>query len=163
MGETGMLPAVFVIRTRYGTPLLGIFFSSAGVLLLSSLSFQDLVAAQNYLYCFGMFAELVAFIWLRIKKPGIARPYKVPLGTVGVIILCLLPSLLLVLVVAFASFKVMAASIIAVLIGFVLRACFVFVKKNKWVNFVTVSELPCAHCDLIVPDAEVGLLSTEST
>lgn len=163
MGETGLLPAVFAVRSRYGTPLLGIMFSSAGVLLLSSLSFQDLVAAQNYLYCFGMFAELAAFVWLRIKEPGIERPYKVPLAIIGVIIFCLVPSLLLILVVSIASFKVMAVSIFAVLIGYVLWVSLVFVKNKKWVNFVTVSELPCAPCDVAVPDAEVGLLSTEST
>lgn len=44
MGETGLLPIVFVVRSRYGTPFLGIMFSSTGILLLSSLSFQDLVA-----------------------------------------------------------------------------------------------------------------------
>lgn len=163
MGQSGMLPALFAVRSRYGTPLLAIMFSASGVLVLSSLSFQEIVAAENYLYCFGMFAEFAAFIWLRIKKPGLARPYKVPLGTVGVILLCLIPSLLLVLVVAVASFKVMAASISAVLIGFVLWPCLEFVKSKKWLNFVTGSELSGDLHDILVSDAGIGLLSTENT
>lgn len=127
------------------------------------MSFQEIVAAENYLYCFGMFAEFAAFIWLRIKNSGLARPYKVPLGTVGVILLCLTPSLLLVLVVAIASFKVMAASINTVLIGFVLWPCLEFVKSKKWLNFVTGSELSGDLHDILVSDAGVGLLSTENT
>lgn len=148
-----MLPALFVVRSRYITPLVAIMFSASGI----SLSFQEIVASENYPYCFGMFAEFATFICLRIKKPGLAQPYKVPLGTVGVILLCLIPSLLLVLVVAVASFKVVAASINAVLIGFVLWPCQEFVKSKKWLNFVTGLELSGDLHDILVSDAGVGL------
>eukprot|EP01018_Ginkgo_biloba_P008375 Gb_04957 [translate_table: standard] len=173
MGERGLLPAVFAVRSSYGTPLLGILFSASGVLFLSSMSFQEIVAAENYLYCFGMFAEFAAFIWLRFKQPAMSRPYKVPLGTLGAILLCLPPSLLLILVVAVASLKVMAVSITAVMIGFILCPCLDILNKKKWVKFATCSEFPDLSDDenlapgaphgSTVPDSEVGLLSAENT
>ncbi|XP_057850764.1 probable polyamine transporter At1g31830 [Cryptomeria japonica] len=172
MAERGMLPSMFAVRSKYGTPLLGILFSASGVLLLSSMTFQEIVAAENYLYCFGMFAEFAAFMWLRFKEPNMYRPYKVPFGVLGVILLCLPPSLLLILVVVIASRKVMVVSLTAVLIGFLLYPCLGFVRKEKWAKFATNSELPDLqiHEDLVPDDssdsrdmdAEVGLLSAEN-
>ena len=62
MAERGMLPEFFGKRSRYGTPLIGILFSASGVFLLSWLSFQEIVAAENFLYCFGMILEFIAFV-----------------------------------------------------------------------------------------------------
>lgn len=171
MAERGMLPSVFAVRSKYGTPLLGILCSASGVLVLSSMTFQEIVAAENYLYCFGMFAEFAAFIWLRFKEPDISRPYKVPFGTHGAVLLCLPPSLLLILVVVVASRKVMIVSIAAVLIGFLLYPCIEFMKKQKWARFVNSLEVPDLpiHRDLKsdrfedANDANIGLLSAETT
>ncbi|OEL26844.1 Polyamine transporter PUT1 [Dichanthelium oligosanthes] len=54
MAERGMLSAFFARRSRHGTPLVGIFFSASGVLLLSSMSFQEIMATENFLYYFSM-------------------------------------------------------------------------------------------------------------
>ncbi|XWS67704.1 hypothetical protein CRYUN_Cryun04dG0028800 [Craigia yunnanensis] len=54
MASRGMLPDLFAKRSRYGTPLVGILFSASGVLLLSWLSFHEILGAENFLYCFGM-------------------------------------------------------------------------------------------------------------
>ncbi|WOL05434.1 putative polyamine transporter [Canna indica] len=43
MAERGMLPEFFSKRSCYGTPLMGILFSISGVLLLSWMSFQELL------------------------------------------------------------------------------------------------------------------------
>ncbi|KAJ4976589.1 hypothetical protein NE237_001695 [Protea cynaroides] len=59
MTERGMFPKFFSKRTCYGTPLFGILFSASGVILLSWLSFQEIVAAENFLYCF---LEVVAIL-----------------------------------------------------------------------------------------------------
>lgn len=140
MAERGMLPEIFGIRSRFGTPLLGILFSASGVLLLSWMSFQEIIAAENYLYCFGMFMEFAAFIWLRIKYPTMPRPYKVPLGTVGVTLMCIPPSALLCVVLAIASLKVMIVSITAVVIGFLFYPGLGYLKKKNWMRF---SSSPC--------------------
>lgn len=87
MAERGMLPAFFGRRSQYGTPLIGILFSASGVVLLSWLSFQEIVAAENFLYCFGMLTEFISFVRLRMKYPAASRPYKIPVGTAGAILI----------------------------------------------------------------------------
>ncbi|EYU37980.1 hypothetical protein ABFS82_02G005700 [Erythranthe guttata] len=135
MAERGMLPECFARRSRYGTPLVGILFSASGVVLLSWLSFQEIVAAENFLYCFGMIMEFVAFVKLRVEYPAVSRPYKVPIGTVGAVLMCVPPTLLICVVLALASFKVMCLSLVAVLVGLVLRPCLQYSEKKGWFRF----------------------------
>ncbi|CAL5003882.1 unnamed protein product [Urochloa decumbens] len=142
MAERGMLPEFFAKRSRYGTPLIGILFSAFGVILLSWMSFQEIIAAENYLYCFGMILEFIAFIKLRMTHPNASRPYKIPLGTIGAVLMIIPPALLIVVVMALASFKVMAVSIMAMIVGFVLQPCLVYVEKKRWLRFSISADLP---------------------
>ncbi|KAH9753651.1 putative polyamine transporter [Citrus sinensis] len=145
MAERGMLPEVFAKRSRYGTPLIGIIFSASGVVLLSWLSFQDIVAAENFLYCFGMIMEFIAFIWLRIQYPAASCPYKIPTGTVGAIIMCIPPTILICVVLALSTLKVAALSIGAVVIGLVMQPCLKYAEKKRLMKFSTSAELPDLH------------------
>ncbi|XP_061337473.1 probable polyamine transporter At1g31830 [Gastrolobium bilobum] len=142
MAERGMLPQFFAKRSRYGTPLIGILFSASGVVLLSWLSFQEIVAAENFLYCFGMLMEFVAFVKLRMKFPSLYRPYKVPVGTMGAILMCVLPSLLIFVVLALSSFKVFIISISAVMMGLILQPCLKYMEKKTWFRFSVNPDLP---------------------
>ncbi|XP_073011665.1 probable polyamine transporter At1g31830 isoform X2 [Typha latifolia] len=142
MAERGMLPEFFSKRSRYGTPLVGILFSASGVVLLSWMSFQEIVAAENFLYCFGMILEFLAFIMLRIKHPSGPRPYRIPIGTVGAILMVIPPTILICVVLAFASFKVMLVSFSAMLFGFILQPCLRHVEKTRWLKFSISSNLP---------------------
>ncbi|KAK1403101.1 Polyamine transporter PUT1 [Heracleum sosnowskyi] len=142
MAERGMLPEFFAKRSRHGTPLVGILFSASGVLLLSWLSFQEIVAAENFLYCFGMILEFIAFIRIRIKYPSASRPYKIPLGTAGSILMCIPPTVLICVVLALSSLKVFLVSMVAVIIGLVLQPCLKRVEKKKLLKFSTSSDLP---------------------
>lgn len=142
MADRGMLPEFFATRSRYGTPLVGILFSASGVILLSWMSFQEIVAAENFLYCIGMLLEFVAFIKLRVNYPMASRPYRIPLGTTGAILMLIPPTILICVVLALASFRVLVVSIGAMLIGFVLEPCLKYVEKKRWVRFSISSELP---------------------
>ncbi|XP_009796217.1 probable polyamine transporter At1g31830 isoform X1 [Nicotiana sylvestris] len=147
MAERGMLPEFFAKRSRYGTPLVGILFSASGVILLSWMSFQEIVAAENFLYCFGMILEFIAFVRLRIKLPNASRPFKIPGGTVGAILLCIPPTILIGVVLAFSSVKVMIISLAAVAIGLVMQPCLKRIEKNRWLKFSISSDLPDIHHD----------------
>ncbi|XP_069144899.1 probable polyamine transporter At1g31830 [Solanum lycopersicum] len=81
MAERGMLPDFFAKRWRYGTPFISILFSASGVVLLSCLGFQEIVAAENFMNCFAMILEFLSFVKLRIKYPAASRPYRIPLGS----------------------------------------------------------------------------------
>ena len=121
MAEMGMLPSIFAKRSIYGTPLTGILFSACGVILLSWMSFREIIAAENFLYCFGMILEFIAFVRLRIKYPAASRPYKIPVGRIGSILMCVPPTILVCIVLALSSLKVATVSLIAVMIGLLLQ------------------------------------------
>ncbi|KDP39761.1 hypothetical protein JCGZ_02781 [Jatropha curcas] len=145
MAERGMLPELFAKRSRHGTPLTGILFSASGVILLSWLSFQEIVAAENFLYCFGMILEFIAFIQLRIKYPAASRPYKIPLGTTGATLMCIPPTILILVVLSLSTYKVMVISLVAVAIGLVLQPCLKYVEKKRWMKFATSADLLDLH------------------
>ena len=142
MAERGMLPEAFSRRSKYGTPVIGIIFSAAGVILLSWMSFQEIVAAENFLYCFGMIMEFIAFIKLRIQHPTAQRPYKVPLSTSGCIGMLALPTALIFLVLALSTAKVMAVSMAAMFLGLLLPPFFKIAEKRHWLRFSVSSQLP---------------------
>jgi amino acid transporter len=106
------------------------------------MSFQEIIAAENYLYCFGMILEFIAFIKLRMTHPNTTRPYRIPLGTVGAVVMIIPPTILIVVVMALASVKVMAVSILAVLFGFALQPGLVYVEKKRWLKFSVREDLP---------------------
>lgn len=135
MSEIGMLPAIFASRSKYGTPTISILCSASGVIFLSWMSFQEILEFLNFLYAIGMLLEFAAFIRLRIKKPDLHRPYKVPLQTFGVIMLCLPPVLMLVLVMCLASVKTFLVSGAVIIVGFLLYPILVHAKDRKWVQF----------------------------
>ncbi|KAF8378979.1 hypothetical protein HHK36_028405 [Tetracentron sinense] len=145
MAERGMLPEFFSKRSRYGTPLIGILFSASGVVLLSWLSFQEIIAAENFLYCFGMILEFIAFVRLRMKYPAASRPYKIPVGTAGAILMCIPPTILICVVLFLASLKVMVISLFVVMVGLVLQPCLKYIEKKRWIRFSISSDLPDLH------------------
>lgn len=145
MAELGMLPSIFSKRSRYGTPVIGILFSASGVLVLSWMSFQDIIAAENFLYCFGMILEFIAFVRLRMKYPAASRPYKIPLGTVGCVVMCVPPTILICIVLLLSSLKVAVVSLVAVIIGLVLQPCLKFMERKRWLKFCASSHLPDLH------------------
>lgn len=142
MAERGMLPELFGKRSQYGTPLVGILFSASGVLLLSWMSFQEIVAAENFLYCFGMILEFIAFINLRMKHPTASRPYRIPLGTFGCVLMLIAPTVLIIIVLVLASFKVMVISLFAMLIGFILHPFLNHAERSLWLKFSKSSDIP---------------------
>ncbi|KDP44475.1 hypothetical protein JCGZ_16308 [Jatropha curcas] len=175
MSEMGMLPAIFASRSKYGTPTISILFSATGVILLSWMSFQEILEFINFLYAIGMLLEFAAFIKLRITKPELHRPYKVPLETCGATMLCIPPAILLLLVMCLASLRTFLVSGAAVVVGFILYPTLVHAKNKKWTKFV--KEQPAGPSTTSAPDnsvmpqmnqedaheAEVMLLSDLST
>ena len=77
---------------------------------MSFFSFDIIVAAANFLYSLGMLLEFAAFVWLRVKHPGLTRPYRVLARLPAAVVLCLIPSAFLVFVMAIAGWKVYAIS-----------------------------------------------------
>ncbi|GAY60436.1 hypothetical protein CUMW_202000 [Citrus unshiu] len=130
MAERGTLPEFFAKRSCYGTPLIGIIFS----------------ASENFLYCFGMIMEFIAFVWLRMQYPAASRPYKIPTVTVGAIIMCIPPTILICVVLCCVGsffFKILIVG--AVVIGLVRQPCLKYAEKKRLMKFSTSAELSDLH------------------
>eukprot|EP00850_Spirogloea_muscicola_P005927 SM000027S09708 [mRNA] locus=s27:914114:917299:+ [translate_table: standard] len=142
MAERGLLPDVFAKRSKYGTPVLAIVCSASGVIALCWMDFQEIVELLNFLYCFGMLLEFAAFIWLRVSQPHLDRPFKIPVGAAGAIVLCLAPSLTLVLVMCLASKNTIIVSFLVSLLGFLLYPLLMLAKQKGWLQFHVEPRLP---------------------
>jgi amino acid transporter len=51
--------------------------------ILSFMSFQEIIEFLNFLYGLGMLAVFAAFVKLRVKNPDLARPYRIPSARPG--------------------------------------------------------------------------------
>lgn len=98
LGDDGWLPK-WVTKThrRYGTPWVAIVFCSAiySLFTLSS-TFKDLVVVDVFIYCLALGLEFVALIVLRRKLPNMRRPYRVPWGWFGIVLICIFPAAIVV-------------------------------------------------------------------
>ncbi|KAI3881001.1 hypothetical protein MKW92_053864 [Papaver armeniacum] len=172
MSEMGMLPAFFASRSKYGTPTISILCSATGVLFLSWLSFQEIIEFLNFLYSIGMLIEFAAFVRLRIDKPDLRRPFRVPLQTLGVTILCVPPGILLILVMCLASFKTLIVSGSVIVLGMILHVALVQAKGRNWIKFEPIPmkfsdsslesiQMVSQDCNEVTDEASTGLLSSD--
>ena len=97
MAEDGFLPKVFLRRLSNGTPWVAILVCSIGWALCLKLSFVELILLDVLLTGLSIILEFVALIVLRIKEPNMPRPYKIPGGILGTILIGMPPLALIVL------------------------------------------------------------------
>ncbi|GIL60391.1 hypothetical protein Vafri_14994 [Volvox africanus] len=139
MAERGFLPRALGRRSRYGTPVYGILLSSLGVLCLAYKSFEEIVTMLNAIYCLAELLEFAAFVWLRIKRPDLPRPYRVPLPTWGLVLMLLPASALLLVVLAMPvinrDWATCSWTLAAVGLGFVLHPVLQYSKRRGWLAF----------------------------
>ncbi|KAL3616359.1 hypothetical protein CASFOL_039749 [Castilleja foliolosa] len=141
MADLAVLPRFFASRSkRFNTPWVGILVSTLIVLSVSYMSYTDIIASANFLYSLGMLLEFASFIWLRRKYPLMKRPYRVPLGVPGLVVMCLIPSVFLVLIMAIATKTVYLVSGVMTVAGigwfFLMNVC----KSKGWLKFRRVVE-----------------------
>jgi hypothetical protein len=80
-------------------------------------SFRELVVLNMWLYSISLLIELAAFLWLRRAEPAMPRPWRVPGGTVGAILVAGLPALFALAAMATAGWTNTAAGAVAALTG----------------------------------------------
>lgn len=76
---------------RYGTPVVAIVVSCAMFAVFCALDFITLLDADIVLGLGGLLLEFAAFLVLRAKYPQMDRPYRVPGGWFGAILITVLP------------------------------------------------------------------------
>jgi amino acid transporter len=95
LAEDGYLPRIFTRRLADGAPWVAILACCAIWTLSLGLSFERLVSLDILLYGTSLVLELVALVVLRVREPDLPRPFRIPGGTAGTVVVCVGPVLLL--------------------------------------------------------------------
>lgn len=141
MSDLGFIPKIFGERSKlFNTPWMAILISTIISLGMSFFSFTEIISTVNFLYSLGMLLEFASFLKLRKKFPTMKRPYKVPLGFFGLIVMCFVPSALLVYVMTVATKIVFVASTFLTFLGIVLYYFMNLCKSKRWIEFSGVGD-----------------------
>ena len=115
-----MLPRPLAdLHPHHATPAKSIIVNAMGVALLIPFSFQELIQVDMFLYALALLLEFAALIWLRIKEPGMARPYRVPFGIAGVFAISIPPAALCVVSIVMSNDVTKYAALLGIGIGVV--------------------------------------------
>ncbi|MGH9528845.1 MAG: APC family permease [Terriglobales bacterium] len=96
MAQDGLLPSVFAkLHPRTRAPWVAIIACAVGWGLCLGLDFERLVTIDILLYGLSLILEFVALIVLRVREPELPRPFRVPGGVLGAIVIGIAPMLLL--------------------------------------------------------------------
>ena len=96
LAEEGLLPKVVARKTKAGVPWVSVVLCSLGWALALRMSFERLISIDLVLYGAALVLEFVALVVLRVKEPGLARPFRVPGGLWGAVAVGVGPTLLIV-------------------------------------------------------------------
>jgi amino acid transporter len=98
MAADGFLPKFMALRTRQtGVPWVSILVCAIGWAMCLRLGFMRLLILDTLLYGLSLILEFVALVVLRLREPALQRPYKVPGGLPGCILISLGPIPLMVM------------------------------------------------------------------
>ena len=118
LARDGFLPAaVGGIHPRFGTPWVALVLSSLLYAAFAVFSFKELIVLNVWLYSISLLVELAAFVWLRVREPEMARPWRVCGGLPTALVVAGVPAMLALLALATASWLNTMAGLIAALTG----------------------------------------------
>jgi len=76
MAEENMLPRVLALRNSRGVPWVSVLLCGLSWALALKLPFERLISIDLILYGSSLLLEFVALVALRIREPGLERPFK---------------------------------------------------------------------------------------
>ena len=135
MAQRGMLPSRFASRSRHGTPTAAILLSACGIILLSMVDFHSIIEMLNFLYCVAQLLEFASFLKLRWSKPDLHRPFQIPFGFFGCVLLLLPACTLIVLLMSMASSMTIYVCGTMIVFGVFLYFFLDLLKKHTSVDF----------------------------
>jgi len=96
LADDGYLPRVLTgLHPHYGTPWLSIILCGIVYSVFTLQSFSTLVVIDVITYAATLLLEFGALIAFRLREPRMERPYRVPGGWPGVILITVLPTVVL--------------------------------------------------------------------
>lgn len=118
LASLGQLPAwLGSVSARTGTPWASVVISSVCYSAFAVFSFKELIVLNIWLYSIALLLELAAFVALRLREPGLPRPWRVGGGPLGMWLVAGLPAALSLLAMATAGWQNTVAGVIAALTG----------------------------------------------
>ena len=96
MAEDGHLPKIFARKLKNGAPWFSILVLGLAWAASLGLSFDKLIMLDILLYGASLILEFLALIALRLREPDLARPFRIPGGLAGTILVGVGPTALLV-------------------------------------------------------------------
>jgi amino acid transporter len=98
MANDGLLPRVFSrVSRRTGAPWVAIIACAVLYGACLGIGFDRLITLDILLWGASLVLEFLALVILRVREPGMPRPFRVPGGTAGAALLGVIPTGLLVL------------------------------------------------------------------
>lgn len=94
LARDGYLPAAFARENERGVPVLSVVVSSALYAAGLFFSFRRLVEIDLLFYGLALMLEFVALVILRVRAPDLPRPFRVPGGLAGAVLVGVGPTLL---------------------------------------------------------------------
>ncbi len=92
MADDNLLPsAISRLHPGFRTPYVSILLCALIVSGMVLWGFADLLVIDVTLYSFGLILEFISLIVLRVKEPHAERPFRIPWGTSGLIVMTSLP------------------------------------------------------------------------
>jgi amino acid transporter len=92
MAKDGLLPRIMGLRTRRnGVPWVSVLACAFCWAMCLKISFINLLLIDTLLYGLSLLLEFAALVVLRLREPALPRPYKIPGGLLGSIVVSLGP------------------------------------------------------------------------
>jgi amino acid transporter len=94
MAQRGHLPAVLArVHSRFGTPYGSIVIAALLHAMLATGSFGFLIVIDVLLFVLSYLLVFVTVVVLRVTDPELARPFRIPVGTAGMLVVAAVPAL----------------------------------------------------------------------
>jgi amino acid transporter len=118
LARDGLMPAgLAAVHPRFGTPWVAVVVSAVLYAAFAVFSFKELIVLNVWLYSISLLVELAAFVTLRVREPGMARPWRVPGGFGTALVVAGVPAGLSLLAMATAGWLNTLAGVAAALTG----------------------------------------------
>jgi amino acid transporter len=95
LAKDGLLPRFLTRTTGNGVPWTAVLVCAVAWALALRLTFEKLISIDLVLYGASLVLEFVALVVLRIRKPAMTRPFRIPGGLLAAIAAGVFPTLLI--------------------------------------------------------------------
>ena len=118
MAQRGHLPTVLArVHPRFGTPHASIVVAGVLHAILATGSFAFLIVIDVLLFVLGYLLVFLTAVVLRAQEPGLARPFRIPVGTAGMVVVAGVPTLVAVAFLAANGLETLAWGAVAAATG----------------------------------------------